>query len=338
MRNIDAIIEKIYKIVNTHYLGNGEYARYLWQDENKTRKLGVNEYGCADAMNILYTINRFPKGEERELCLSALQALQNKESGLFEEATHHFMHTTAHCIAAIELFDALPLYPQKATLKYFTKEGVKALLDSLRWQEDPWRDSHEGAGVYVIGVLTGNVDLEWQNYYFDILYNETDENYGMSRKGTVCTGENPAPLFHHLNSWFHYLFNMQYAKKPLKYPEKLVDTCIKMYKEGLLGTDTMSYNFAHGIGFAQIDWVYTLNRATRETPHRFAEAKELIKSFADDYIDFLESLDFETHDTLNDLHCLFGSVCCLAELQSAIPGYIQSSKPLRLVLDRRPFI
>ena len=42
--------------------------------------------------------------------------------------------------------------------------------------------------------------------------------------------------------------------------------------------------------------------------------------------------------TFNDLHCLFGSTCCLAELQSALPGKLISSKPLRLVLDRRPFI
>lgn len=337
-RNIDGLIKKALTVVKTHYLGGGAYARYLWQNPEGTRKLGINEYGCADAMNILYTINEFPTGEERKEALLALQGLQNSETGLFWEETHHFMHTTAHCTAAIELFDAQPKYPQKATLKYFTKDGVKALLDSLRWREDPWRDSHEGAGVYVIGVLTNNVDLEWQNYYFDLIYENTDDFYGMSRKGTVCVGENHAPLFHHLNSWFHYMFNMQYAKKPLKYPDKLVDTCIMMYNDGLLGNDTMEYNFAHSIGFAQIDWVYTLNRATRETPHRFNEAKELLRKFADDYIDYLESLDFKTHDTLNDLHCLFAVLSCLAELQAALPGYLESSKPLRLVLDRRPFI
>ena len=336
--NIDSLIEKAHNIVKTHYLGNGGYARYLWQNAEGNRKLGINEYGCADAMNILYTINEFPVGEEMEACLLALQNLQNPETGLFEEATHHFMHTTAHCAAAIELFDAQPKYPQKTTLKYFTKDGVKALLDSLRWQEAPWRDSHEGAGVYVIGLLTGNVDLEWQNYYFDLLYNDTDPDYGMSRVGTILTGDNPAPLFHHLNSWFHYMFNMQYAKRPLKYPAKLVDTCIKMYTEGLLGNDAMDYNFAHSIGFAQIDWVYSLNRATRETSHRFDEAKALLRDFADDYIAYLESLDFDTNDPLNDLHCLFAVLCCLAELQAALPGYIESTKPLRLVLDRRPFI
>ena len=40
----------------------------------------------------------------------------------------------------------------------------------------------------------------------------------------------------------------------------------------------------------------------------------------------------------NDLHSVFGTVCCLAELQRALRGSIITEKPLKLVLDRRPFI
>ena len=331
MINLDSLIEKIAGVVESHYLGNGAYARYLWQDQKNSRKMGINEYGCADAMNILYTINRFPTGKARDEALAALQNLQNEETGLFEEHTHHFIHTTAHCTAAIELFDAVPKYPQKTMLQYFTKEGLKGLLDNLTWVEQPWSASHRGAGVYVVGVLTGNADLDWQQYYFDLIYDNTDPEWGMSRVGTINKG--PVPEYYHLNGWFHYMFNMQYAHIPLKYPEKLVDTCIRMYDDGLLGN-----NFTAGIGFAQVDWVYALNRATRETPHRFHEAKARLKDFCDKYLDYLESLDFETHEGLNDLHCLFGMICCVAELQAALPGELYSTKPLRLVLDRRPFI
>ena len=331
MLNLDNLIDRVYDVVQKHYLGNGAYARYLWQDSKNSRKMGINEYGCADAMNILYTINRFPTGKAREEALEALLSLQNEETGLFEEHTHHFIHTTAHCTAAIELFDAVPKYPQKRMLEYFTKDGLKKLLDGLRWTEAPWRDSHEGAGTYVVGVLTDNVDLDWQQYYFDLIYENTDPKWGMSRMGTI--DGNPAPLNHHLNGWFHYMFNMEYAKKPLKYPDKLVDTCIYMYDNGLLGG-----NFGKGPGFAEIDWVFALNRATRQTPHRFAEAKDRIRDFAYKHIANLEALDFNTHEGINDLHCLFGGMCTLAELQAALPGEIVSSKPLRLVLDRRPFI
>ena len=57
--NADSIVAKIERTVQAHRLSEGAYSRYLWQDEAGSRKMGVNEYGCADAANILYTIGRF---------------------------------------------------------------------------------------------------------------------------------------------------------------------------------------------------------------------------------------------------------------------------------------
>lgn len=55
-------------------------------------------------------------------------------------------------------------------------------------------------------------------------------------------------------------------------------------------------------------------------------------------IDWLYAIDVDTHDDFNDLHKLFGTTCALAELQQELRGEIETTKPLRLVLDRRPFI
>ena len=61
MNKIDMskFVREVKEVVDDHYLGNGEYCRWLWQDEKGGRRLGVNEYGCADAANILYTIDEF---------------------------------------------------------------------------------------------------------------------------------------------------------------------------------------------------------------------------------------------------------------------------------------
>ena len=333
MYDLTDIISKIRHVVNTHYIGNGAYARFLWQNKECSRKMGINEYGCADAMNILYTLCDFPTGEHRELCLRALLSLQDEGTGLFKEHTHHVIHTTAHCVAAIELFDATPLYPQRELLPCFTKQGLTELIESLNWESNPWPQSHQGAGIYVIGQLTGCADREWKEFYFNTLYDMTDDEYGMSRKS--CLGKKP--LYHHLNGWFHYTFNTEYAKKPMRYPDKLIDTCIEMYKNPAKN-ENMHPKFGKMIGFAEIDWVYVLNRATRQSPHRHAEAKDCLRAFAKKYIEYLESIDFDTDDGANDIHMLFGAVCALAELQAALPGEIYTDKPLRLVLDRRPFI
>ena len=64
--NIDSLREKISAVVRAHALGDGAYARWLWQNAAGDRELGANEYGIADAANILYTIGGFPNGEKRE--------------------------------------------------------------------------------------------------------------------------------------------------------------------------------------------------------------------------------------------------------------------------------
>ena len=68
------------------------------------------------------------------------------------------------------------------------------------------------------------------------------------------------------------------------------------------------------------------------------QVREALLDFADIYVDYLNSLDYEKDEGFNDLHMLFGACCALAELQTALPGKIITEKPLRLVLDRRPFI
>ena len=90
--------------------------------------------------------------------------------------------------------------------------------------------------------------------------------------------------------------------------------------------------------FIDIDVVFCLTRAMRQTPHRFAEAKAALETYAEQYIAMMAAIDYAKDAPFNDLHMLFGAVCCLAELQAALPGKLITLKPLRLVLDRRPFI
>ena len=92
------------------------------------------------------------------------------------------------------------------------------------------------------------------------------------------------------------------------------------------------------MSFAEIDWVYCLNRASRQTPHRFEEGRDALHAMAETYTAFLLGLDPAEHGPMSDLHSLFGAICAVAELQQALPGMITTARPLRLVLDRRPFI
>ena len=330
MLNLDSLIDKIHAIVKSHCLAPGAYARWLWQNSDGTRKMGLNEYGCADAANILYSIGSFPQDpEERVLWISTLQGMQNPETGLFLEGTHHTIHTTAHCLAALELFDARPLYPLRALEPCLDFEHLHAFLWNLDWDHRPWDNSHQGAGLFASLAVTHTCSLSWQNDYFSWLASHADPETGLGLKNR----RGDAPLAWQLFGWFHYFFNHEYAHRAIPYPEKIVDSCINLYLNRELGE-----KFAREIGFMEIDWVFALNRALRQTPHRFSEAKALLLDFAEDFIPWLDTLDPASDEGLNDLHMLFGTVCVLSELQQALPGKIESTVPLKLVLDRRPFI
>lgn len=352
--NLDNLVEKIYRTVQSHLLPDGGYARWLWNTPASDRNLGVNEYGCADAANILYSIGRFPRHDDpaRAKLVKALLDLRH-EDGSFAEPTHHPIHTTAHCLAALDLFDAVPDQSELAPFlePFRTKEGAYALLESLLWEKSPWSESHKGAGMFVCMNLTRAADMEWNDNYFRWLWDNTDERYGMSRMighqegdagnlpdetENTKPGSTAAQVSDHLFGWFHYMFNMECAHMPLRYPEKVVDTCLHLWRNR--ERNSLKKGFAHGVDFKEIDWVFVINRASRQTPHRWHEVKEALREFAAEFLPWMDTVDYTADDRFNDLHMLFGAVCALAELQAALPGEVRTTVPLKLVLDRRPFI
>ena len=330
--NIDPIVEKIHRCVRKHELGAGAYARYTRPDEAKGRTVEVNPYGCADAANLLYTIGNFERDPQRRAeSIAVMQAMQDPETGLFHESTHHPIHTTAHVLAALELFDAGPLHPAYALEEYRDISKMRAFLDALDWEGEPWGQSHRGAGLYAALRLTGRIDTAWQDAYFGWLRENCDERTGIGRRREKDCVELPR----HLYGWFHYLFCHADAHRPFPYPEKLIDSCLDLYENH---REQMGKGFGKMCSFREVDWVFSLNRVLRQCPHRFDEGKVALRDFAKGFTAYLLRADEETDESLDDLHTLFGAACALAELQQALPGEMNSTVPLRLVLDRRPFI
>ncbi|MBQ9859838.1 MAG: hypothetical protein IJO76_04070 [Clostridia bacterium] len=327
--NVDAILDNIEAVVRRHELENGGYCRYLWQDKAESREMGLNAYGCADAANILYSLNRFhrdPAG--RAACVAALQSKQDPATGIFLEPTHYDFHTTAHCVAALDLFDARPLYPLTAMLEYEDISRFFAFLEEVDWLRHG-RGSHAGAALFAALAITDSVPDSWLQDYFAFLNDQCNPETGLWSKDAA----EDYTLYYQIGEAFHYLFNYEYAREAMPAPERLIDSCLHMYYDGL-----QPPGFGRQFHYIEMDWAFCLNRASRQTPHRFHEVKEALYDFAKGYIAYLEQVDWERDDSANDLHLLFGTTCCLAELQLALPGVVRSSRPMHMVLDRRPFI
>ena len=335
MIDLGPFVASVESIVARHALERpGAFARYTRPGDDEhgaPRDLGANPYGCADAANLLYTLGRLPAGgPERDGFVAMLRDMQEPETGLYRESTHDPIHTTAHCLAALELFDAAPRHPLAALREIQAPDRLEAFLDALDWTGAPWTEAHRGAGVHAAWVLAGESTPELDARYFGWLEREVDPRTGLLRRGAV----DPSPAggaFPHLASTFHYLFNFEHARRRWPHPDALVDTCLATRADG-------TFPLAAHVWFADVDWVYCLARAHRQTRHRFEEVESALADFAAEYAAFVLGLDADTDMGLDDLHRLFGVVCALAELQQAARGVLHTPRPLRLVLDRRPFI
>jgi hypothetical protein len=321
-------------ILARHALGPpGVYARWTRDaGAGAARDRGPNPYGVADAANLLWTVGS-SASDAADRCewIASLQGWQDPSSGLFREATHHALHTTAHCAAALELFDARPAHPLAALAPLRDADAMERFLDGLDWAAAPWTESHRGAGLYAALHLAGESDAAWEERYFAWLARECDPESGLWRRGAVPEGARSLGLlFPHLAGSFHYLFNCEHAGVAHRHPRALVDTCLRIWH-------ARSYPLARHVGFAEVDWVYCLHRSARQCG-REEEARAALRAFAAEYLAFLDALDPDTDAGLDDLHSTFGAVSALAELQAALPGEIASERPLRLVLDRRPFL
>jgi hypothetical protein len=321
------------EIVAAHRLPeSGAWRR--WRTPAEGRSSGVDPYGCADAANLLYTLGELPRNpEERFAAIEVLREFQEADGGLFREQTHHPLHTTAHCLAALELFDAAPRHPLTALAGLEEPGAVSEFLAALAWRDDPWLASHEGAAVYAARVLAGEASARFEAEYFAWLAAEADPRTGLWRRGCVEPpfrwGNSRFPL---LAGTFHYLFNHEHARRPLPYPAALVDTCLEIFR-----SDPYPLGGAL-LGFAEVDWVYCTTRAFAQSGRRRSDVQSALRSFSARYLEFLGALDWDATPGAGDLHAIFGAVCALAELQRVLPGSLESRRPLRLVLDRRPFI
>jgi hypothetical protein len=323
-------VTAVVEIVGRHRLdGPGRYVCRLEQDGSASR--GIDAYGCADAVNLLYTADRWPAAGERQAMATELGALQDPMSGLFRDPTHDPLHTTAHVLGALDLLEAGPSYRLSALDAQATPAALEAFLESLDWVWSPWREAHKGAGLYAARVLAGEASAPWVARYFAWLWEEADPETGLWRRGRIAEGGD-ALLFHHLAGSFHYLFNHEHAQRPLRYPERVVDSCLRILREDLFPP------LCHTVGYAELDWIYCLSRSSRQSGHRLTEARHALAEVGDRYAAFVLSLDPEHDAGLNDLHRLLGSLSAFAELQSAVPRLVLTEHPLRLVLDRRPFI
>jgi len=113
--------------------------------------------------------------------------------------------------------------------------AIIQLVENPKFELRKYSESHNRAN---------NMGEALEEYIKDIFagtVNETDENTGLFGKSAIAN--RGVKYFEYMAGTFHYMFNLEYARMPLKYPEKLIDICLWMYENidnGELGEDFLN--------------------------------------------------------------------------------------------------
>ncbi len=285
-------------------------------------------YDCANVVNILYSIGRLPNATERARFAEKLRSFQNADTGIVSVEGHYETHSTAFVCGALNLLDEAARCEVNGFKKYLDKAELFSFMDNIDWDENPWLGAHLGAGIYASMVLTDTATEEWEDNYFEWLNDNQDQKTGLWAKKCSFKAEE----FHYLAAAFHYIFNYEYAKREIPCASNLLKTCIDAYNSG------KCMDFAKDFGWPDIDFTYMLVHLQRRCGMYYDEVNRILREIADGLATQLLNLDEAKRKKLENINTLFAIICALAVLQEACPGYIKTDKPLKLVLDKRPFL
>ena len=303
--------------------GAGQYARSPGETVTEL-------YGVADMACILYTLGALrPTEPERGEWAAAFQAFQNPDSGWFLEKSHTHvpLHNTAFALAAMQLLDLTPRHPLKMGEEY---SDPRAFLDTLNWRTAVYADSHKGAGIAAIFALVPALGTpKWFDEYFAACENLFDPHNGLMGKDKPRDGD-----AEQIGGTFHYSFLYQHFNRHMPYPRQRIDTVIRLQR-------TDGYWMEKNHLWMTLDAVYLMTRTLRYCPHRFDDVRAVVRRVMDILLRDVFSAEGRKTTFTGKLavHSLTAVISIAAEAQQFLGAQeIITERPLRLVLDRRPFI
>lgn len=287
-------------------------------------------YGIADMADVLYTIGALhPTAAERAEWKSAFELFQNHDTGWFLAPGSGLatQHNTAFALAAMQLLDLSPRYPVKMEAKY---SNIRAYLESLNWRTGVYSGSHQGAGVGSIYTLVPALRSPgWFAEYFSTCDSLFDASNGLMGRGKPAKGD-----IDQVGGTFHYSFIYEYFNRQMPYPEQRIDTVL-----GLQRPD--GYWNPRNPLWMTLDAIYLMTRTLRYCPHRFADVQTSVRKI----MGVLQQAFYSPEGRKKmfakgqAVHSLTAAISIAAEAQQFLGAReVITNWPLKLVLDRRPFI
>jgi hypothetical protein len=313
----------------------GEYARRPGDGEAAL-------YGSADVACILYSLDRLdPSREESAAWLEVLSGFQDAESGFFVDrsAMLSTAHNTGFAVGAMNLLDRelvdgeLPKAPLRFARLVREPADAERFAASLNWRTDCYE-----AGENLIGHassffnVSGSIPAEWFEWLVDYVERtKMDQANGMVGVDKPAGGD-----LDQIGGTLHFDFFWAALGRQLPFAAARTEALLGLQLPSGLWDPTNPW-------WLSFDAVYMLRRTLPDLPDdqaqrvraAVARAAAALSARASDP-DLRES-DFV--DPWIGAHMLTGAVSFFAYAQQVLgESRVITERPLRSVLDRRPYI
>ncbi len=303
--------------------GAGQYARSPGQTTTEL-------YGVADMACIFHALDALrPTERERAEWAAAFQAFQHPDTGwLIEKSpTHAPLHNTAFALAAMRLLDLAPQHPVKMGPEY---ADIRAFLGTLDWRKAVYTESHKGAGIGSIYALVPALGTkEWFAEYFAVCDRLFDPNNGLMGVDKPRDGDSDQ-----IGGTFHYSFLYSHFNRHPPFPDQRIDTVLRLQQPD-------GYWMPDNHLWMTLDAIYLMTRTLRYTTHRFDDVRACVRRVMGILMREVYSAGGRRNTFVGRLavHSVTAAISIAAEAQQFLGAQeVVTDRPLRLVLDRRPFI
>lgn len=287
-------------------------------------------YGVADMACILYTIGALrPDERARSEWAAAFQEFQNPTTGWLVEKdpSHDPLHNTAFALASLQLLDLAPRYPVRMGTMY---ADPAAFLATLNWRKGMYPESHKGAGAASILALVPELnDPAWFRAYFAACDHYVDPHNGLLGVDKPAGGDSDQ-----IGGSFHYFFLYEAFNRQMPFPEQRIDTVLRLQQPD-------GYWMPDNHLWMTLDAIYLMTRTLRYCPHRFEDVRAVVRRTLGILMRDVYSPEGRAKTFTGKLavHSVTAAISIAAEAQNFLgAAEVITERPLRLVLDRRPFI
>jgi hypothetical protein len=268
-----------------------------------------------------------------------IQSFQDPKTGWFKELGFNFgfhfkEHSTAFAVSALKLLGDEPKYNLKIKERLKSKKKVERWLKRVpEWGLLYWPGSHRGGGVASVFATLGDESYpneKFFDWYFDWLDKNADPQVGFWRLGWNHKIRKRLTK-HELGGAIHYYWIYEYLNHPIPFPEKVIDSTLKLQNNLGLWDKDVSYCI-------DLDAVFSILRCLKQTGgYREEDINFALKKYLDYTVPSLNNKRF-FFNRYDNTHKLTGCLGAIAEIYKYMPQLFELSIPWIQTLDITPWI